>query len=319
MLEGDAPVSHRQFRDFPDLLKAGDLLVLNRSRVVPARILGTTRGGGLAEVLLLGRHAGSSDLFRAIVRPGRKLRKGQSMTVADGVSIRIERVEDDGIRVVSFDGPLAQADVLDRFGHIPLPPYIGRADIPLDRDRYQTVFAKEPGSIAAPTAGLHFTNELLEKIRARGVRVAEIVLHVSLGTFAKVEGEDIQAHRVAAESYFIPDETVRLHASTRETGSRVIAVGTTTTRTLESAIGEQGALKAGAGSTDLVIRPGHVFRAIDALVTNFHLPRSSLLFLVCALGGYDRVMSAYRDAVASGYRFFSYGDAMMILPQSPHR
>jgi S-adenosylmethionine:tRNA ribosyltransferase-isomerase len=210
-----------------------------------------------------------------------------------------------------FEGQANVIDLLQRLGRLPLPPYIDRADGPLDRDRYQTVYAREPGSVAAPTAGLHFTQALLERVRERGATVQEIMLHVGPGTFARVDAEDIDGHRVPPEPTFIPEETAEAYARAREGGRRVIAVGTTTVRTLESSL-RDGRLAAGHGETDLVIRPGHSFRAIDALVTNFHLPQSSLLFLVAAFAGREAILRAYAEAVRSRYRFYSYGDAMLI-------
>lgn len=282
--------------------------------MVPARVLGTTKGGGKAEALILGPAPESPGAYRAIVRPGRRLRPGAAFDVADGLSLTIEDLSPDGVRIVRFAGPGATADPLDRIGHVPLPPYIDRADEPLDRERYQTVYAREPGSIAAPTAGLHFTPMLLAALETKGVRRADVVLHVGLGTFAKVEAENIEDHAVAPEEVSVPDETAALHASTRAAGGRVIAVGTTTVRALESSIEEHGTLAPGTRRTSLVIRPGHRFRAVDGLITNFHMPRSSLLFLVCAFGGTPAVMAAYRNAVTAGYRFFSYGDAMFLTP-----
>jgi S-adenosylmethionine:tRNA ribosyltransferase-isomerase len=215
-----------------------------------------------------------------------------------------------------FEGDSDLLEIVQRLGHLPLPPYIDRAAGPLDLERYQTVFAQEPGSVAAPTAGLHFTEALLARIRAQGVHVHEIMLHVGPGTFARVHAEDIANHRVAPERFFVPDDTAQAYAATKARGDRVIAVGTTTVRTLESVVGH-GGLRPGAGETDLMIRPGHRFQAIDAMITNFHLPRSSLLFLVSAFAGREAVLHAYEEAITEGYRFYSYGDAMFIHGRSP--
>jgi S-adenosylmethionine:tRNA ribosyltransferase-isomerase len=312
--DGIEGTEHRRFSDLPDLFAPGDLLVVNRSRVLPARLLGTTEGGGRAEALFLGPSPDRKGSFRAIVRPGRRLRVGARFRISDAIWAHIEAVGSDGVRTLRLAGATTASSVLERLGHVPLPPYITRADRPLDRERYQTVYAREPGSIAAPTAGLHFTSELLERLGRRGVRIAEVVLHVGLGTFASVDAENIADHVVSPESFFVPEETARAFRETRNAGRRVVAVGTTTTRALETAVQSSGEILAGSGETRLVIRPGYRFQAIDGLITNFHLPRSSLLFLVAAFGGYDRVMSAYRTAVEAGYRFYSYGDAMFVSP-----
>ena len=284
---------------------------MNRSRVLPARLLGHTSGGGRAEVFYLFPEPNGDDTFRAMVRPGRKLKEGAVVTLGEHERCRVVAVHQDGARTMKFEGEANVLDLLQRIGHLPLPPYIDRADGPLDRERYQTVYAKEPGSVAAPTAGLHFTAGLLDRIRERGVAVHEIMLHVGPGTFARVHVDDIAEHRVSPEKIFVPEETADAYAKTRAAGHRVIAVGTTTVRTLES-VAANGRLRAGLGETDLVIRPGYRFQAIDALVTNFHLPKSSLLFLVAAFSGRETILSAYAEAIRSRYRFYSYGDAMFI-------
>jgi len=284
---------------------------VNRSRVLPARLLGHTNGGGRAEVLYLFPEPSSDDTFRAMVRPGRKLKVGAVVTLGDHERCRVLEVHPDGARTMKFEGHTNVLELLQRIGHLPLPPYIDRADGPLDRERYQTIYAREPGSVAAPTAGLHFTTALLDRIRERGAAVQEIMLHVGPGTFARVDVDDIADHRVAPEKIFVPEETAEAYARARGLGHRVIAVGTTTVRTLES-VARDHRLSPGPGETDLVIRPGHPFRAVDALVTNFHLPKSSLLFLVAAFAGREAVLSAYAEAVRAGYRFYSYGDAMFI-------
>lgn len=310
---GDPP-RHRTFADLPELLTAGDLLVVNRSRVLPARLLGTRAGGGEAEVLLLRPRGG--DVWEALVRPARRLRPGTRVDVAPGFAVQIEDGAPlaDGRRLVRLHAERGDALAeVHRHGHVPLPPYIRRADRPEDRERYQTVYAREPGSVAAPTAGLHFTPALLEALAARGVASAEVVLHVGPGTFRPVQVEDVADHRVPAEPYVVPPEAAAAIARTRAAGGRIVAVGTTTTRVLETAATEAGGVTAGAGETALTITPGFPFRMVDALVTNFHLPRSSLLLLVAAFAGRERVLEAYAEAVQRGYRFYSYGDAMLVL------
>jgi len=315
-------LEHRAFAELPQLLRPGDLLVTNRSRVFPARLLGRRQGGGDAEILLVRRL--EADLWDALVRPGRRLRPGAVVDIGPGLSVRLEDPETDApaaadraqpsplrrVRLLLTDLPPDVA--LERHGHVPLPPYIRRADAPSDRDRYQTVYARERGSVAAPTAGLHFTNALFERLRARGVERAEIVLHVGPGTFRPVEAEDVREHRVDPERFSIPEEAAAAVERARAEGRRVVAVGTTATRALESSLDAVGGLRSGDGETDLVIVPGFRFRVVDALVTNFHLPRSSLLLLVSAFGGRERVLSAYAEAVRHRYRFYSYGDAMLL-------
>jgi S-adenosylmethionine:tRNA ribosyltransferase-isomerase len=312
-------IEHRRFPELPDLLTPGDLLVVNRSRVLPARLLARRPGGGSAEILLVRRQG--PDLWTAMVRPGRRLRPGVALDVAPGFQVRIEAPEAQGappprpgptrlVRLLAADGNPDAA--VDRHGHVPLPPYIRRPDTPEDRVRYQTVYASAPGSVAAPTAGLHFTEELLARLSARGIGRAELVLHVGPGTFRPVETADVRRHRVDAEAYELPDEAAAAVTRAAAEGRRVVAVGTTTTRALEAA-GARGALCAHRGETDLVLYPGCRFRVVDALLTNFHLPRSSLLLLVCAFAGREAVLAAYGEAVRERYRFYSYGDAMLIL------
>ncbi len=292
----------------------GDLLVLNRSRVRPARLLGRRAGGGQAELLVLGT-AGADDAWTALVRPGRRLRPGDEVQVATDAVVRIESeaLPPDGRRRISFPGWSGTPEsLLEAHGHMPLPPYVKRPDAPADRERYQTVYAREEGSVAAPTAGLHFTPTLLDALRARGVETAETLLHVGPGTFRPVTAEDVADHRVDAEPFALPETTADAIQRARQRGGRVVAVGTTVTRVLEARARDDGSVEAGQGATDLVIVPGHAFRAVDALITNFHLPRSSLLLLVAAFAGRERVLSAYREALDRGYRFYSYGDAMLI-------
>lgn len=284
---------------------------MNRSRVLPARLLGFTRGGGRAEVLYLFPEPTRAGEFRALVRPGRRLQKGAVVRFGETESCRVLEVHPGGTRTMKFEGQTDVFALLQSLGRLPLPPYIDRADGPLDRDRYQTIYAREAGSVAAPTAGLHFTEALMGRLRDQGVLVREIVLHVGPGTFARVDVEDIANHRVMPEQLFVPEETAEAYVTAKARGHRVIAVGTTTVRVLESVV-DGNRLTVGPGETDLVIRPGHRFRSIDALITNFHLPKSSLLFLVAAFAGRERVLRTYAEAIRAGYRFYSYGDAMLI-------
>lgn len=311
-------VRHRAFAELPALLAPGDLLVLNRSRVIPARLLGRRPGGGAAEILLVRRHG--PDEWDAMVRPGRRLPAGSVVEVAPAFHIHVLRTppSDDSsllpLRRVRLEtGDTDPAAAIDRHGHVPLPPYVTRPDRALDRDRYQTVYASEPGSVAAPTAGLHFTQDLLARLRAGGLEVAEITLHVGPGTFRPVQVSDVRDHRVDAEPYCVSSPAASALARARAEGRRVVAVGTTSTRVLETALDPDGAVFPGDGETSLVITPGYSFHTVGALVTNFHMPRSSLLLLVCAFGGRERVLSAYEEAVREGYRFYSYGDAMLVL------
>ena len=306
-------IRHHVFRDLPELLAPGDLVVVNRSRVIPARLLGRRARGGEAEILLL-RDRGEGH-WEAMVRPGRHLRPGQRVTVDEDLSVVVESeaLAADGRRQVRLLS--RRRDVvagLERCGHTPLPPYIRRPDRPEDRERYQTVYAREAGSIAAPTAGLHFTPALLALLRERGIEVAELVLHVGPGTFRPVTAERVEEHVVESEPFSVPRATAEAVAAARARGGRVVAVGTTTVRTLEAVARADGGIEAREGAAGLVIVPGFAFRVADALVTNFHLPRSSLLLLVAAFAGRERVLGAYAEALRAGYRFYSYGDAMLI-------
>lgn len=307
-------VTHRTIRDLPELLQRGDLLVLNRSRVFAARLVGRRAGGGEAEVLLLAPRS-EPEAWDALVRPGKRLRPGATITVSDDLRVVVqgEATDADGRRTVVLRSPDPQA-ALERHGRVPLPPYLRRDPDELDRERYQTVYAREVGSVAAPTAGLHFTPRLFEALAARGIGLAEVVLHVGTGTFRPIRAEHVEDHVLPAEAYEVPVEAAEAVRETRARGGRVVAVGTTVVRTLESACERDGTVRAGRGHTLLVIRPGHPFRAVDVLLTNFHLPRSSLLLLVASFAGRDAVLAAYREALAQGYRFFSYGDAMLVQP-----
>lgn len=323
-----ADIRHLHFSDLPDLMRSGDLLVVNESRVLPARLLGTRAGGGAGEILLLNPDSedrGVDDetrVWQAMARPGRKLGAGKRLNIADGFSVLVEEVLEEGIRRVRLETEGSVLAALERHGHIPLPPYLGRDDQPSDRERYQTVYAREAGSVAAPTAGLHFTPELLDRLQEDGIERAAVTLHVGAGTFRPVDVEDPSEHPMHAEVYDLPVETVEAIERCRARGGRVWAVGTTVVRTLETAAlhsaddrTSSNPLGPSSGVTRLFIRPQWDWRVVDGLITNFHLPRSTLLMLVAARLGYSRTMEAYRVAVQEGYRFYSYGDAMVIPPR----
>ena len=305
-------IQHRRFNELPSLLRADDLLVVNRSRVVKARLLGHRVGSGApAEVFLLAPLGG--DRYEAMVSPGGKLKPGRIVEFAPGFTAEIVSVTDRRTRIVQLSASGGVERAIEQHGHIPLPPYIARGDDDADVERYQTVYAREAGSVAAPTAGLHFTPELLQAIAVRGVSRAEVVLHVGAGTFKPVEVDDPAEHVMHEERFTIPPETAVAHERARARGGRIWAVGTTTVRTLESAADQHGHVRSGDGETRIFIRPPARLRAVDALITNFHLPRSTLIMLVAAIAGYDLTMRAYRTAVDAGYRFYSYGDAMAIV------
>ncbi len=304
-------IEHLTFRDFPALVEPGDVVVLNDSKVIPARLLPKRRSGGRAEILLVRREADGT--WRALVRPGSRIRAGARLALDGDDAVHVLEHLPDGERRVRLEGPGGDEPILERHGHVPLPPYIARPDTPADRERYQTVYARQPGSVAAPTAGLHFTPEMLGALEARGTVLARVTLHVGPGTFRPVTVEDPATHRMDAEAYALPRETARAIAAARTAGRHVWAVGTTACRTLETCAREDGTLVPGTGWTSLFIRPGHTFRVVDRLLTNFHLPRSTLLMLVCALAGRERVLEAYGEAIARGYRFYSYGDAMAVV------
>ena len=308
---GDGSIRHHAFRDIVARLRPGDLLVVNRTRVIPARLLGRRASGGRAEILLLRPLTG--ETWEALLRPSGRIKPGEEIAIGAGFSARVENPPGaaDGLRRVRLLSGDPAADI-ERHGHVPLPPYIRRGDTPRDRERYQTVFARDPGSVAAPTAGLHFTPGILAELATRGVDLAEVVLHVGPATFLPVRTEDPALHRLPAESFEVPEAAADAVRRTRAHRGRVVAVGTTTTRALESAATEGGEVRPVAGETDLVIVPGFHFRVVDALLTNFHLPRSSLLLLVSAFGGVEAIRLAYREAIRAGYRFYSYGDAMLI-------
>ena len=311
-------VTHRAFREFPTLMARGDVLVRNDVRVRPARLWGRDAEGRIVEIFLLERSGGASR-WTALARPGRRARAGRRLSFAGGLGATVEAVDDDGKRLVAFDRDLTP-DLLERIGHVPLPPYIrreaGAPDRPEDREAYQTVFARQPLAVAAPTAGLHFTDEILDAIRGRRIEIADLTLSIGAGTFKPVVAEDVEAHRMDSEEVSIPAATLRAVREARGAGRRVVAVGTTVARSLEAAARRPGGLEQAADSTfrtDLFITPGFEFRCIDVLLTNFHLPQSTLLMLVCAFAGRERVLAAYEEAVRAGYLFYSYGDAMLIL------
>ncbi len=301
---------HRHFFDLPEFLRPGDCLILNNSRVLPARLLGAREGtGGACEVLLL-KDQGEKT-WECLVRPGRRLRPGARIVFGDGaLHAEIVAETDGGGRLVRFEYEGIFLEVLERLGKMPLPPYI-KAELQ-DQERYQTVYSKVSGSAAAPTAGLHFTPELLEKIRAMGVNIGYVTLHVGLGTFRPVAAEDVLDHEMHSEYCEIPQETADLINGTKKNGGRVICVGTTSCRTLESWAEEDGTMKASSGWTKIFIYPGYRFKVLDALVTNFHLPESTLVMLVSALAGRENILAAYEEAVREKYRFFSFGDSMFI-------
>lgn len=310
-----SPARHLRFGDLPGLLEAGDLLVLNDSRVIPARLVGRKPTGAPSEILLLRPAAGGGDArWEALVRPGSKLKPGRTVEVAPDLRVVIEDGLPGGGRIVRLESPLSVEEALERHGRVPLPPYLGREAEPLDRERYQTVYARVPGSVAAPTAGLHFTPELLAEVERAGVGLARVTLHAGPGTFRPVEAERVDEHVMHREVWEVSPEAAEAVRRTRERGGRVWAVGTTVVRTLESAVSPEGEVRPGRGETGLFIVPGFRFRVVDALVTNFHLPRSTLLMLVAAFAGHGRTLDAYREAIREGYRFYSYGDAMAVLP-----
>ncbi|HJU75895.1 MAG TPA: tRNA preQ1(34) S-adenosylmethionine ribosyltransferase-isomerase QueA [Gemmatimonadaceae bacterium] len=305
---------HGHFSDIASLISPGDVLVVNTTRVIRARLLGTRQPSGAAAEVLLLKPVGDADdgTFEALVHPGGKLRPGRSISVADDLTVEIVAITDRRTRIVRLHTPSVAA-ALERYGHVPLPPYIARADTPIDSERYQTVYASEAGSVAAPTAGLHFTHELLTRLAERGVERADVVLHVGAGTFKPVETDDPADHVMHEEWFTISEPAAETINAARARNSHVWAVGTTAVRTLESAVDARDKVRAATGETRLFIRPPYTFRAVDRLLTNFHLPRSTLLMLVAAFAGYDLTMHAYRTAIDDGYRFYSYGDAMLIL------
>jgi S-adenosylmethionine:tRNA ribosyltransferase-isomerase len=340
LLRGPKRFEDRRFRDSPDLLRPDDLLVLNNTRVFPARLFGHRSGEraqplskrnpaakeflkGKIEVLLTSPASWSPEagartrVWNALVRPGRKIGVGERLTFSDELRAEVIAHGEFGERTLRFDPAPDFFAAVERVGHVPLPPYIGRSDRPEDREHYQTVYARERGSVAAPTAGLHFTPEILERMRARGIEVAEVTLHVGLGTFQPVHTELVEEHKLHREWYRITEDAARNINAARAAGRRIVAIGTTTVRTLEyaaqAAADAKGVgIQAGSGEADIFIYPGFHFRVVGAMLTNFHLPRSTLLMLVCAFAGREFTLEAYRHAVEQKYRFYSYGDCMFI-------
>ena len=314
---GVGTVDHRHFAELPELLRRGDLLVLNDTRVLPARLVGRKPSGGRVELLLVERvgEPGDRELWRCLLHSSRKPRRSSTIALDQGIVATVLDREAEGwmIRLECATGPLAER--LERAGQAPLPPYIRRnaaGPDAEDRERYQTIFAGEPGAIAAPTAGLHFTDRLFDRLRSNGVEHTTITLHVGPGTFWPVRAERVEDHRMHEERFDLPEPAARAVADARRRGGRVIAVGTTVVRTLESRAGDAGTVQSGSGRAGLFIYPGFRFRVVDAMITNFHLPRSTLLMLVSAFAGRELVLWTYRQAVEAGYRFYSYGDAMLI-------
>ncbi|HEX6251218.1 MAG TPA: tRNA preQ1(34) S-adenosylmethionine ribosyltransferase-isomerase QueA [Gemmatimonadaceae bacterium] len=304
-------IEHRVFRDVPSLFEPGDTLVRNVSRVIRARLLGTRASGGAGEVLLL-RPLGDGT-WEAMVHPGGKLRPGRTLVVSDELKVEVLATTERRTRIIALRTAMPEEDAIEKFGHVPLPPYITRADRDADADRYQTVYASERGSVAAPTAGLHFTSDVLQRITDRGASLTDIVLHVGAGTFKPVEVEDPAAHVMHEEAFTVPDAAALTLNATRAARGAIFALGTTSARTLESVVSQDGSFEPVTAATSIFIRPPYEWRAVDRLITNFHLPRSTLIMLVAAFAGYDFTMRAYAEAVRERYRFFSYGDAMVVL------
>ena len=302
-------VEHRIFRDITEYLHAGDVLVVNDTKVLPARMYARTENGGAVEVLLLKRL--DINTWEVLVKPGKKCTVGKRLTISDELSLEVTGITDSGERIVKFDYDGVFEEILERVGSMPLPPYI--KEKLQDKNRYQTVYAKIDGSSAAPTAGLHFTPELLEKLKAKGVQVVEILLHVGLGTFRPVKEEIITEHKMHSEYYEVSAEAAEVINAAKREGRRVIAVGTTSVRTLESAANSDGTVRAEKGNTQIFIYPPYTFKCVDALITNFHLPESTLIMLVSALCSREKILSLYKTAVEERYRFFSFGDAMLVL------
>jgi len=304
-------IEHARFADLASMVAPGDALALNTTRVLRARLLGTRESGGKGEVFLLKPLDG--DRFEALVHPGGKLKPGRTLRVSPELDVDIVEVTQRRSRIVRLRSSMPVDEAIERFGHVPLPPYIARGDVEADAERYQTVYARESGSVAAPTAGLHFTPELLTTLEAKGVSRADLVLHVGAGTFKPVETEDPANHVMHEEWFRLDDAAAYTLNATRARGGRIWAVGTTSVRTLESTVRDDGTFAPTSGDTRIFIRPPYEFRAVDKLITNFHLPRSTLIMLVAAFAGYDLTMRAYRTALEADYRFYSYGDAMAIV------
>ena len=304
-------IEHRTFRDIVDLIPSGDAIVLNTTKVFRARLLGIRDSGAPAEFLLL--KSLGADNYEAMVHPGGKLKAGRRVRISDELSVEVLETTERRTRVVHLHAKIPVEEAIEKYGHVPLPPYIHRGDVASDTERYQTVYAKESGSVAAPTAGLHFTQQTLDQLAGKGVARANLVLHVGAGTFKPVEVDDPSMHVMHEESYWLPGDAASTLNATRAHGGKIWAVGTTSVRTLESVVADDRRFVESSGDTRIFIRPPYEFKAVDHLITNFHLPRSTLLMLVAAFAGYDLITRAYREAISSGYRFYSYGDAMAIV------
>ncbi len=328
-IEGKSVPEHKRFSDLPSLLKSGDLIIRNDTKVIPARLIGKRSGGGKTEALLMHPAARSEDgdyteeagrvCWVCLAKPCNHLKAGKVVTFGDGsIEGRVEKMLGGGRVIFSFNIDQDNfMNTVDNIGELPLPPYIDREKDGItidDKERYQTTFAREAGAVAAPTAGLHFTPEVDQELEKNGIRIATLTLHVGPGTFRPIIAEDIREHRMDGEYYEVTEDTAKLINETKANGGRVIAVGTTSTRTLETVTDDKGVTHAGNGWADLFIRPGYKFKVIDGLITNFHLPKSSLMVLVSALMGRERMLGVYKDAVKKGYRFYSYGDAMVLIP-----
>lgn len=305
----DKSTEHRHFFDITEYLQPGDALVINDTRVLPARLFGATENGGAIQVLLLNRK--DRDTWEVLVKPGKKARIGAKITFSRELACTVTDILDDGQRLVRFEYKGVFEEILDRLGQMPLPPYI--TERLEDKERYQTVYSRQVGSAAAPTAGLHFTKELLEKIEAMGVEIIPVLLHVGLGTFRPVKVEDVSEHKMHSEFYCITEQSAQKINAVKERGGRIFAVGTTSTRVLETAADDGGRVKPCSGWTDIFIYPGYRFKCVDCLITNFHLPQSTLIMLVSALCSREEILKVYQTAVEERYRFFSFGDAMLII------
>lgn len=302
-------VRHRHFYNLPEYLRAGDVLVINETRVLPARLMGRRETGGVIELLLLNRR--EKDVWETLARPGRRIRPGDRLVFSEGLSAYVLESLEDGGRLVRFNYDGVFEEILDALGQMPLPPYI--TERLENKERYQTVYSKETGSAAAPTAGLHFTPELLNKIREMGVKIVPVLLHVGLGTFRPVKVRDVAEHKMHSEYYSLSPQAADAINKAKASGGRIISVGTTSTRVLETVCGEDGVIRAGTGWTDIFIYPGYKFKCVDCLITNFHLPQSTLLMLVSAFCSREKILEIYEEAKKEDYRFFSFGDAMLII------
>ena len=302
-------VRHRHFYNLPEYLRAGDVLVINETRVLPARLMGRRETGGVIELLLLNRR--EKDIWETLARPGRRIRPGDRLVFSEGLSADVLESLEDGGRLVRFNYDGVFEEILDALGQMPLPPYI--TERLENKERYQTVYSKETGSAAAPTAGLHFTPELLNKIREMGVKIVPVLLHVGLGTFRPVKVRDVAEHKMHSEYYSLSPQAADAINKAKASGGRIISVGTTSTRVLETVCGEDGVIRAGTGWTDIFIYPGYKFKCVDCLITNFHLPQSTLLMLVSAFCSREKILEIYEEAKKEDYRFFSFGDAMLII------